>query len=174
MGFSFCLCVQALAKFLAPASLLYILATCLHCYQNLVLAHVPKALWRTADTQNTSSFHPSSALTVLKFLRGLSCLIKQNRFWGYLEKVTIYFSYSKEIHKLLWMTVEQYTRLSPFLCHSVHFLILESFLEWRMLASLLVCFNAWSLRQSFSVFSAVLILAFPHSTSNGICKLQYI
>lgn len=73
MGFSFCLSVQALAKFLASASLLYILATYL-CYQNLVLAHVPKVLWRTADPQYTSNFHPFLTLIVLKLLGGLVLL----------------------------------------------------------------------------------------------------
>lgn len=78
VGFSFCLSVQAVTKFLSPASLLYLLATCLWCHQNLVLAYVPKVLWRTTGHQNTSSFHLFSTLIVLKLLRGL-CLSKQNR-----------------------------------------------------------------------------------------------
>lgn len=79
-GLWFLLVCSSTCHVFAPAFWLYILATSLCCYWNLVLEHMPKVLWKNADPQNANSFYANSALIVLKLLRGLSCLSKQNTF----------------------------------------------------------------------------------------------
>lgn len=157
------------------------------CYMYLLLlecglsAYAQSPLERCWPLEN-QQFSCHLSLNCTEACQGLA-LLEQTKHFLRVPRGS-YFCYNKNILLLQQRNIQAVvydsrvlnTRLSPFLCHSKNFLILETLLEFRVLASLLLCFSSWSLKQNFSGFTsaAISLSAFPYITSNVIYKLQSI